>query len=277
MSARAIGAVIVCACLATSACSGPRSIEQSGDASLDGESGGGSNPCGGIDLPPCPEGMWCSQPEGGCLVPYSIGVCKVRMPACPTASAKDVVCGCDGLEYASACRAHAEGQSVAYVGVCKGLPPIRICGGSTGAACPSGEYCDYGDGSCPTGGVSGKCAQKPLGCPDVLAPVCGCNGQTYRNICDAHQNGVTIDTIGECGKPKVCGGLMGLTCASTEYCDFGLVPSACGRDDGTGVCKPRPTSCVPSDGVWCGCDGQTYESRCAAARAGSGVRKNKPC
>ncbi len=35
-------------------------------------------------------------------------------------------------------------------------------------------------------------------CPDNYDPVCGCNGVTYGNACDAHINGVLSYTEGEC-------------------------------------------------------------------------------
>lgn len=36
-------------------------------------------------------------------------------------------------------------------------------------------------------------------CPDPYNPVCGCNGNTYRNVCDANNNGVISYTNGACG------------------------------------------------------------------------------
>ncbi len=256
-----------------------------GTTSDSGSSDGGTtdtgtpgSTCGGLEGRTCPAGMWCSYPDGTCHVPDAAGTCRKReaLP-CPPSTPGEVVCGCDSRNYGSACEAHSNGQSVAYPGTCKGPPPSRNCGGSAGTKCASSEFCDFGDGTCPAPGSVGNCLPRPLGCPDIWAPVCGCDGKTYSNGCDAHSLGVTISTSGECGKPKMCGGFTGETCSPMDYCDWGAVPSTCGGDDGSGVCKPRPLSCVPSDGIWCGCDGKIYESRCAAAMSGQGVRKNGPC
>jgi hypothetical protein len=262
--------------ISASACGGvvTTSGTDSGTPSEDAPPGS----CGGKAGTACPTGMWCSYADGTCNNPDAAGTCRKReaLP-CPGPMPGSAVCGCDGTTYGSACEAHSSSQSIAYTGTCKGPPP-DVCGGSTGISCATGKYCDFGDGRCPAPGSSGICALKPTGCDFTYAPVCGCDGKTHPNACEAHSSGVTIASTGECGTtPKSCGGFAGATCASNEYCDWGVVPSLCGGDDGTGLCKLRPTSCVPEDGVWCACDGKIYESTCAAAKAGEGVRKNGPC
>jgi hypothetical protein len=37
-----------------------------------------------------------------------------------------------------------------------------------------------------------------VGCPDALKQVCGCNGKTYRNSCEADREGVTYYSPGKC-------------------------------------------------------------------------------
>lgn len=156
------------------------------------------------------------------------------------------------------------------------------CGGSIGRACPDGSWCSFPEGACNVPGGTGVCRKRealPCVAPKPGDEVCGCDGMTYQSLCVATSAGMSIVHTGACESPpsKTCGGFGGATCASTEYCDYGPAPSYCGGDDGTGTCKPRPTSCIPADGIFCGCDGKVYESPCAAAKAGTGIRKNGPC
>ncbi|HWM86168.1 MAG TPA: hypothetical protein VNO33_10035 [Kofleriaceae bacterium] len=72
----------------------------------------------------------------------------------------------------------------------------------------------------------------------------------------------------------LCGGLAGLQCEETHYCDW--PDDDCGSGDGLGACRPRPTDCKLGESV-CGCDGDRYESACAANMAGADVREPSNC
>ncbi|MGZ3476298.1 MAG: hypothetical protein ACXWUG_20450 [Polyangiales bacterium] len=156
------------------------------------------------------------------------------------------------------------------------------CGGKAGLACPADMWCSYDLGTCKNPDELGTCRKRealPCAAPMPGDEVCGCDGNTYKSACVATSAGMSIDHAGTCdtSTAKVCGGLGGIECDATEYCDWGTPPTLCGGDDGTGICEKRPTSCIPADGIFCGCDGKIYESPCAAAKAGQGLRKNGPC
>ncbi len=155
------------------------------------------------------------------------------------------------------------------------------CGGKAGLACPADQWCAYAEGTCLNPDEAGTCRKRealPCVAPQPGDEVCGCDGKTYQSTCVATSAGMSVARAGACETvPKICGGLTGASCGATEYCDWGALPNVCGGDDSTGTCKARPAACVPSDGIYCGCDGKVYESTCAAALAGQGTRKNGPC
>ena len=80
-------------------------------------------------------------------------------------------------------------------------------------------------------------------CPRIYAPVCGRDGRTYPNTCEARNAGVRIRYTGACRRPAPGGG---------------------------GVC---PMIYQPV----CGADGRTYSNSCVARNAGVGVRYPGQC
>jgi len=65
----------------------------------------------------------------------------------------------------------------------------------TDVDCGDGAFCRM-DGC---GGVMGECEAITSACPDLYAPVCGCDGSTYSNQCMAFSVPVSIAYDGECG------------------------------------------------------------------------------
>lgn len=69
---------------------------------------------------------------------------------------------------------------------------------SPAVACSAELYCNYPDGVCGSSDASGFCEVKPEMCTFIYQPVCGCDGKTYSNRCEAAAKGVSIKTEGEC-------------------------------------------------------------------------------
>jgi len=79
-------------------------------------------------------------------------------------------------------------------------PEGRSCGGFAANPCDATQYCDYPDGSCGAGDQTGTCKPRPMACPQVVDPVCGCGGQVYNNACLAEAAGVDL-SAGGCPAP----------------------------------------------------------------------------
>ena len=142
---------------------------------------------------------------------------------------------------------------------------------TSSSECGDDEFCNIADGACVTAQIAGFCKPKPATCNDASDPVCGCDGKSYKNACEATLAGVTVATKGEC----VCGGASGAKCASGYYCD--LAVGTCGDASPTGTCRPVRAECEATVSPVCGCDGTTYSNGCLAAKAQVSIFNEGEC
>lgn len=144
-------------------------------------------------------------------------------------------------------------------------PGTRVCDDNAG--CTAGEFCQKQTGKCDH---KGQCAIRPEVCTQIFDPVCGCDGRTYSNECQAWAAGVSVEHEGECEPGPAC--TSNDDCAAGAYC-----AKATGDCDGAGTCELRPEVCTEIFDPVCGCDSLTYSNACKASSTGVNVDRSGEC
>ena len=88
--------------------------------------------------------------------------------------------------------------SLLFVAVAQAAPKPQSCGGILPFQCPAGQFCQFAPGNCTGFLVPGTCTRKPVICPRIFLPVCGCDGKTYSNDCTRRAAGVSLRHKGKC-------------------------------------------------------------------------------
>ena len=144
-----------------------------------------------------------------------------------------------------------------WAAACAGVDPSIGC--ANNFDCDPTDYC-----VADTCGGPGTCMARPTECSPNVSFVCGCDGVTYDNACEASKDGVRIAAEGEC----VCE--ANDDCNEAEYCDG----ESC---SGAGTCEAKPTDCPAVFDPVCGCDGETYDSECVAELQGVRIESLGRC
>ena len=148
------------------------------------------------------------------------------------------------------CTCQKDGSSLCTQKAC-----VKTCGGMLGKKCANDEFCDLsnpGKLQCGEADRGGVCKKKPTTCTKDLNWVCGCNGKSYSNSCEANRAGVSVKSKGKCQStpPKV---------KCKDDCDCAKIGQVCHQ----GYCAPlrRMSTCPVCGTSACKPGARCYNSK----------------
>jgi hypothetical protein len=149
--------------------------------------------CGPSSDDACGSASFCwFLSSNSCGVAGVPGTCAQSPVAESCAPVTKPVCACDGKVYNNGCLARASGTSADHNGPCRACSVTTPCD-------VAHQYCRYPEAdACGRTGAQGICMERSYDCMQIDEPVCGCDGHTYRNTCEARAAGNDVAHTGAC-------------------------------------------------------------------------------